>query len=106
MITDCVGKTIIELQIYKDVVINSIIRKGKIIPPKGNVELQNEDILFILAPVKLIKPIAALLNKGHEKRGALISDLKKYLVIPDVLRSLTESKSTRRFMPQRTSMDL
>lgn len=63
--TDCVGKTIIELKLYKDVVITSIIRKGKIIPPKGNVELQEDDILFILAPVMLIKPIASLLNKGQ-----------------------------------------
>ena len=62
--TDCVGKTIIELGLYKDVVITSIVRKGKIIPPKGDVKLYEEDILFILAPVKLIKPLAALLNKG------------------------------------------
>ncbi len=46
----CAGKTIQELNLGQDVLITSITRKANIIPPKGGVCLEPDDILFILAP--------------------------------------------------------
>lgn len=48
--TDLDGKKISELPLQQDMLITVIIRKNKMIPPRGGTELKKEDILFILAP--------------------------------------------------------
>lgn len=48
--TDLDGKKISELPLEQDMLITVIIRKNKMIPPRGGTELKKEDILFILAP--------------------------------------------------------
>lgn len=48
--SDLDGKKISELPLEQDMLITVIIRKNKMIPPRGGTELKKEDILFILAP--------------------------------------------------------
>ena len=44
------GKKISELPLEQDMLITVIIRKNKMIPPRGGTVLHKEDTLFILAP--------------------------------------------------------
>lgn len=60
----CIGKSLIELSLSKDVLITSITRNGEIIAPKGNVKLKADDILFILAPVSSGEALFSYLNDG------------------------------------------
>ena len=51
-----------DLHLPDEVLITSIVRNDKLISPKGNTEIQDDDILFILAPVAKIKVISHLLT--------------------------------------------
>ena len=48
--SDLEGKKISELPLEQDMLITVIIRKNKMIPPRGGTVLHKEDTLFILAP--------------------------------------------------------
>lgn len=48
--SDLEGKKISELPLEQDMLITVIIRKNKMIPPRGGTVLRKEDTLFILAP--------------------------------------------------------
>ncbi len=58
----CIGSKISELPLGKDVLISSIIREERILLPKGNTELQENDILFILAHADRIREISENLH--------------------------------------------
>lgn len=56
-------KKIKEIGLPDGVLITSIVRENKIIPPKGDTLIMLNDILFILAPVDKIKSVSTILNK-------------------------------------------
>jgi len=58
----CIGKKIIDLNLDKDTLISSIVRDGKIIFPKGNTVIEQNDILYVLAHSERIAGITAGLN--------------------------------------------
>ncbi len=63
----CAGKTIKDLNLGQDVLITSITRKANIIPPKGGVELEPDDILFILAPRSMHQELQDYLTLGTRR---------------------------------------
>ncbi|WP_308604758.1 potassium/proton antiporter [uncultured Fibrobacter sp.] len=60
----CQGKCIKDLHLGNEVVITSITRNAKILPPKGGVQLQTNDILFILAPIAKYHDLLNYLENG------------------------------------------
>lgn len=58
----CCNKKIMDLHLPDGVLITSIVRNDKLISPKGNTEIQGNDILFILAPVAKIRVVSHLLS--------------------------------------------
>ncbi len=58
----CVGTSIAELQLDKEVLISSIVRDGKIILPKGSTVLCGKDILFILVHASKIGELNGKIN--------------------------------------------
>jgi cell volume regulation protein A len=62
------GRCIRDLGLPNDVIISSIVRKEKIVPPKGTTCLEAEDLLFVLAPKGRIDDVSRILN---EERSAL-----------------------------------
>ncbi len=67
------GKRISELNLPEDIVISSMVRSGKIISPRGNTLLQNDDILFVMGSPGRVEETLA--DGGVE--GALASDNTK-----------------------------
>ena len=62
----CAKKRIQDLKFSTDVVITSITRNGKILPPRGAIELQPGDILFILAPLSRQHALKTFLREGSD----------------------------------------
>jgi len=60
----CAEKAIRDLKFDSDVVITSITRSGKILLPRGAVQLLPGDILFILAPLSRHHELRMFLSKG------------------------------------------
>jgi cell volume regulation protein A len=58
----CAGRTISQLGLGADVLISSIVRDGKLIPPKGNTAIIEHDILFVLARPDQISDIEMGIN--------------------------------------------
>ncbi|MCK9183568.1 MAG: potassium/proton antiporter [Fibrobacteraceae bacterium] len=63
----CIGKKLMELSLDKDILITSITRNGEMVPPKGNVALKADDILFILAPVSSGEELFSYLKNGPKQ---------------------------------------
>lgn len=61
----CAGKTIQELHLGTDIVITSITRNAQLIPPRGGVKLQADDILFILVPMAKQHDLLQYLESGE-----------------------------------------
>lgn len=61
----CAGKTIQELRLGMDIVITSITRNAQLIPPRGGVRLQTDDILFILVPMAKQHDLLQFLESGE-----------------------------------------
>lgn len=60
----CCNKKIMDLKLPEDVLITSIVRKDKLISPKGNTEIQPNDILFFLSPINKKKVVSKILRHG------------------------------------------
>ena len=60
----CCNKKIMDLKLPEDVLITSIVRKDKLISPKGNTEIQPNDILFFLSPINKKKVVSNILRNG------------------------------------------
>jgi cell volume regulation protein A len=58
------GRRIRDVALPNDVVISSIVRNTRIIPPKGTTLLAADDILFVLAPATAIDAVSELLNSS------------------------------------------
>jgi potassium/hydrogen antiporter len=56
------GKSIKDLGLPNDVLISSIVRKEKILPPKGSTFLVADDLLFVLAPKSTVDEVSRVLN--------------------------------------------
>ena len=72
----CAGKCIKNLQLGNEVVITSIARDAKILPPKGNVELQPNDILFILMKISEHEKWEKYLEKGVRNEESHLAELQ------------------------------
>ena len=57
------GKCIRDLGLPNDVLISSIVRSERIVPPKGSTYLEGEDLLFVLAPKGKIDEVSRILNE-------------------------------------------
>lgn len=55
--SQALGKSIQELQLPKDCVINCIVRNNKIVAPRGKTVIQENDTLFVLCYKELIKEV-------------------------------------------------
>lgn len=60
----CCNKKIMDLKLPEDVLITSIVRNDKLISPKGNTEIQPNDILFFLSPINKKKVVSKILRHG------------------------------------------
>ena len=60
----CCNKKIMELKLPEDVLITSIVRNDKLISPKGNTEIQPNDILFFLSPINKKDVVSNILRNG------------------------------------------
>lgn len=60
----CCNKKIMDLKLPEDVLITSIVRNDKLISPKGNTEIQPNDILFFLSPINKKKVVSNILRNG------------------------------------------
>lgn len=57
------GLRIRDLALPKEALISSVVRKERIIPPKGTTSIEADDILFVLAPTKDIEKVSLLINR-------------------------------------------
>ena len=53
-----------DLKLPEDVLITSIVRNDKLISPKGNTEIQPNDILFFLSPINKKDVVSNILRNG------------------------------------------
>lgn len=60
----CAQKTIQSLKLGQDIVITSITRDARILPPRGGVKLQADDILYILVPISKQHDLLQYLEQG------------------------------------------
>lgn len=60
----CAQKTIQSLKLGQDIVITSITRDARILPPRGGVKLQTDDILYILVPISKQHDLLQYLERG------------------------------------------
>jgi cell volume regulation protein A len=57
------GRSIRELGLPTDVLISSIVRRERIVPPKGSTSLSADDLLFVLAPKSRIDEVSRILSE-------------------------------------------
>ena len=60
----CAHKTIQELKLGADIVITSITRNARLLPPRGAVKLEPDDILYILVPLSKQHDLLQYLEQG------------------------------------------
>lgn len=60
----CINHTLSEINFGKEVLISAIIRRGKLLMPKGNTKIKANDILFVLAKSSSIEAVNEKLNKN------------------------------------------
>ncbi len=69
------GKRLSEISLPEDIVVSSMVRNGKIMSPRGNTQIQDKDILFIMGtPDRVLElvstgeaeiPLATEIEEGH-----------------------------------------
>ena len=53
------GKRLSELSLPEDIVVSSMVRHGKIMSPRGNTQIQDKDILFIMGtPERVLEAVS------------------------------------------------
>jgi Trk K+ transport system NAD-binding subunit len=57
------GRSIRELGLPTDVLISSIVRRERIVLPKGSTSLSADDLLFVLAPKSRIDEVSRILSE-------------------------------------------
>lgn len=60
----CARKSIQELKLGSDIVITSITRNARLLPPRGAVKLEPDDILYILVPLSKQHDLLQYLEQG------------------------------------------
>lgn len=60
---ECCNKKIMDLHLPDGVLITSIVRNDRLISPKGNTEIQMNDILFVLAPDAQKKNVLSIFSR-------------------------------------------
>ncbi|AEE15904.1 potassium/proton antiporter [Treponema brennaborense] len=66
------GKRLAELSLPEDIVVSSMVRDGKILSPRGNTLIHNDDILFIMGSPDRIEQVVA--GGGAETTVAELHD--------------------------------
>jgi Trk K+ transport system NAD-binding subunit len=64
------GRSIRDLGLPTDVLISSIVRRARIVPPKGSTVIATDDLLFVLAPKSEIEEVSRVLNEPERKLSA------------------------------------
>lgn len=59
-----IGKRVRDLDIPADTLIASIIRDGRIVPPKGTTSIRKNDIMYVLGPIEGMEALSGRLNGG------------------------------------------
>jgi potassium/hydrogen antiporter len=70
------GRSLQEINLPRDLVVSSVVRGDQIITPRGETRFKPDDIVFVLAPVKLTDGVHALLN-GEKMSEALAVEKEK-----------------------------
>lgn len=84
-----VGRRISQLSLPEDIVISSMVRSGKIISPRGNTLLHNDDILFVMGDPKRVE--------------AVVSSAGAELPAPEPLEELEQAGLAQTELPQEPS---